>query len=327
MSGARAGTLPPGAVGAAAAPGLRSVSTVFVSPSDMQNAMANRAVPPNAAASPAGASGACPACKTPITSGTRFCSQCGTKLDPNAPAPPGAKAAAAIKQTQFMQAFQVKEALKNKNRLVVMDAEGRETMQYSIQAAQTLCGRVHGMLILDDAFVSPAHCAFRFMDDVLSVEDSGSVNGVFLKVRGDVALGPGDAFRVGRHLIRVESPEALALDAPPRGDDDDSNVAGTPASKPATLRFVEVLEGGAVGDSRLLRGSSMTFGRAGCDFVLEDASVSARHCEVSVQAGLPLLKDSGSTNGTFIRLREEQRLDNGDVLLMGQTRLRVDVRP
>lgn len=304
---------PPRAVGAPA----NRPATMFVASSVQQKSVGV-----------AGAGmGPCPTCGVPVAAGTRFCSQCGTQLDPKAPAPPGAKAAAAIKQTQFMAAFQVQEVLKNKNRLVVLDAQGKESMQYSLQAAQTMCGREHGMMILDDPYVSPAHCVFRVQDKGLSVEDSGSLNGVYVKIREDMPLEVGDMFRVGRTVLRVEEATALSIPTPQRADGDDSKVEGTPVGGPGVRwRLVELLEGGAVGDSRVLRSERMTLGREGCDFPLTDSAASARHGEVSLQAGLLLLRDLGSTNGVFLRLRAEQKLVHGDVLMIGQQRIRVDVR-
>ena len=276
-------------------------------------------------ATPGAAPNTCPGCRTPMGSASRFCSQCGTCVDPNAPASVADRAAAAIKQTQFFSALEIREALKNKNRLVVLNDAGEQEMQYSINAAQTMCGREHGLVILDDPYVSPAHCVFRFNNEVLSVEDSGSLNGVFLRLRGDAALEPGDCLRVGRHTLRVDLPEAFALPPPELADGDDARTLGRPAAA-ARLRLVEVLDGGALGDSWLFRDAEMVLGRVGAHAVLEDESVSARHCAVSLQGGLAVLKDLESTNGTFLRIKEEHTLEDGDVLLIGQHRLRVDIQ-
>jgi predicted component of type VI protein secretion system len=58
----------------------------------------------------------------------------------------------------------------------------------------------------------------------------------------------------------------------------------------------------------------------------EDGYVSGLHCRVARESdGRIYLTDVGSSNGTFIRLRSEQPLQAGDILLMGQQLFRVDL--
>lgn len=68
-------------------------------------------------------------------------------------------------------------------------------------------------------------------------------------------------------------------------------------------------------------------GRASsCDFVLaRDDTVSRRHAEIAVRAGLCLLRDLDSCNGTFVNGRavRRARLRRGDVLRVGETEIRV----
>jgi hypothetical protein len=62
-----------------------------------------------------------------------------------------------------------------------------------------------------------------------------------------------------------------------------------------------------------------------CDFVLEDDAVSRRHAEIAVRAGQCVIRDLGSCNGTFVNGREVERarLRRGDLLLLGETEMRV----
>jgi hypothetical protein len=64
---------------------------------------------------------------------------------------------------------------------------------------------------------------------------------------------------------------------------------------------------------------------SGCDFVLADDAVSRRHAEIAVRAGECLVRDLGSCNGTFVngRLVERARLRRGDVVVLGETEVRV----
>ena len=62
------------------------------------------------------------------------------------------------------------------------------------------------------------------------------------------------------------------------------------------------------------------------DFVLaDDDAVSRAHAEIAVRAGLCLVRDLDSCNGTLLNGRpvRRARLRRGDVLLLGETEIRV----
>ncbi len=71
----------------------------------------------------------------------------------------------------------------------------------------------------------------------------------------------------------------------------------------------------------------MVVGRASSARVeLVDPSVSRRHASISIVNGVPVVRDLGSRNGTFVngeRIRS-CTLKNGDVLTFGNTELRVE---
>jgi hypothetical protein len=64
-----------------------------------------------------------------------------------------------------------------------------------------------------------------------------------------------------------------------------------------------------------------------CDLILgdDDDTVSRRHVEIAVRAGLCLIRDLDSCNGTLLNGRpvRRARLRRGDVLLIGETEIRV----
>ena len=64
---------------------------------------------------------------------------------------------------------------------------------------------------------------------------------------------------------------------------------------------------------------------SGCDMVLWDDTVSRRHAEIAVRAGLCLVRDLDSCNGTLVNGRpvRRARLRRGDVLTLGETEIRV----
>jgi hypothetical protein len=63
------------------------------------------------------------------------------------------------------------------------------------------------------------------------------------------------------------------------------------------------------------------------EIVLIDPSVSRTHAVVEIDAGEPVLRDLGSTNGTFVNGRRigARELRDGDELLFGNTKMRFEV--
>ena len=63
------------------------------------------------------------------------------------------------------------------------------------------------------------------------------------------------------------------------------------------------------------------------DTQIRDASLSRIHCEVRMEDGSLVLQDRGSTSGTFVGgvpIEGNHRLTGGNVITIGETRLRVD---
>jgi len=91
---------------------------------------------------------------------------------------------------------------------------------------------------------------------------------------------------------------------------------------------VQIFEGGALGACVLARGTTLQVGSTYGDFVFpEDPLVSDQHCLVEEQAGAILLTDLGSQTGVFVRIKGEQELVAGDELLVGRTKLLVEILP
>ncbi|MCG6551301.1 MAG: VWA domain-containing protein [Candidatus Magnetominusculus sp. LBB02] len=62
--------------------------------------------------------------------------------------------------------------------------------------------------------------------------------------------------------------------------------------------------------------------------IADDIEISGVHCEISRSGGKCYIKDLGSTNGTMVNgisLTSVQRIDDGDIIMIGQTELRVNI--
>ena len=78
---------------------------------------------------------------------------------------------------------------------------------------------------------------------------------------------------------------------------------------------------------RQIVNGTMTIGRSASKNMIVinyDKSISGRHCEITLKEGVFYIKDSGSSNGTFVnneRITGETALNNGDYINLGQTTL------
>jgi predicted component of type VI protein secretion system len=64
-----------------------------------------------------------------------------------------------------------------------------------------------------------------------------------------------------------------------------------------------------------------------CQLRIKSSQVSRRHCELFEKKGLLLVKDLGSSNGTYVngkKIESQQVLEPGDEITVGQVRLRVE---
>lgn len=81
---------------------------------------------------------------------------------------------------------------------------------------------------------------------------------------------------------------------------------------PKDKRFsLAIIQGGATGQIHQITKSRTTIGRSGADINLDDPEASRQHAAVEVLGDHAILRDLGSTNGTFIELdRVEQEVLN-----------------
>ncbi|HYO94213.1 MAG TPA: FHA domain-containing protein [Polyangiaceae bacterium] len=175
-----------------------------------------------------------------------------------------------------------------------------------------------------ERFCAAKEARLQYRQGRLWLEDLEGSNGIFLRIRGPVELELGDEFVVGDQLLRIEQ-NPVADDGP---DPDPTYFYSSP-KWPSSFRVVQVFEGGAPGFCVLARGNTLQIGSAIGDVLFpDDPLVSEQHCLIEEHAGTVVLTDLLSRTGVFVRIRGEQELAQGDELLVGRTRLVIDlVRP
>ncbi len=188
---------------------------------------------------------------------------------------------------------------------------------------EVILGANGGIALPGERFCHPSEAILRWKNGVLLLEDFEGGNGVFLRVRRPVEVEPGDEFIIGDQLLRIEK-NPVADDEP---DDAPTYFYSSP-KWPSAFRVVQVFEGGSPGACVVARGTTLQVGSAVGDLVFpNDPLVSEQHCYIEEQAGSIVLTDLQSRTGVFVRVKAEERLDHGDQIIVGRTRLAIDLSP
>jgi pSer/pThr/pTyr-binding forkhead associated (FHA) protein len=214
-------------------------------------------------------------------------------------------------------------------RLVLVARDGTEGDKFAVVGDRlTLGRRAADVLFPEDDFLSPTHARIERQGDNFWLIDSGSQNGVFLRVRGTAPIYPGDSFMIGHQLLRVENLEGPTDEQPP--DELGTRLFGTPL-QPAWGKIVVLGRGGIRGDQFGLRGARVVLGRESGDVLFpHDPFLSREHARLRLELNgatmSVFIEDLNSANGTYIRIRGAAELHNRDTFRIGDQiiRLRLD---
>jgi pSer/pThr/pTyr-binding forkhead associated (FHA) protein len=212
---------------------------------------------------------------------------------------------------------------------VVITQDGTAGRTYEITDTQVDIGREEGGILLpNDPYVSPRHARLRRQITQFIVKDLGSVNGVYVRLRQPEKLSHGDLVLVGLEVLRFEvvtEAEKALGPALERG----TQVFGSPAT-PRHGRLCQRTVEGVTRDVYSLYRDETIIGRESGDIVFtSDPFMSRQHAAIARDPydGGFSLRDLGSSNGTYLAIRGEFALQNGDHLRIGQHLFRLEVDP
>src|SRR5580704_8868276 len=192
---------------------------------------------------------------------------------------------------------------------------------YEPKGTEAVIGSAGDIVLPGERFCHPREGEVRYRDGRLWLHDFEAGNGVFLRIKAPVELGVGDEFVVGDQLLRIER-----MPTPHDGPDPGPTYFYSSPKWLSSFRVVQIFEGGALGACVLARGTTLQIGSSQGDFVFpSDPLVSDQHCLIEETAGTILLTDLGSRTGVFVRIKGEQELVDNDELLVGRTRLAVEL--
>lgn len=199
--------------------------------------------------------------------------------------------------------------------LVRIEAGGEDGGSVPLADGETPVGRAHGgPLFTQDLYLSPHHATFRTDGRRMHVRDETSLNGVFVRLKGETALEHGDVLRMGQELLRYDA----FSDAEPAEAPNGTQLHGSPEPG-AWGRLIEMIAPDDYGNVHMLREPEVVLGRSYGDITFpDDAFVSGTHCKVAQRGDNAVVSDLGSSNGTYLRAKSEVGLDDGDLVLLGQ---------
>lgn len=241
--------------------------------------------------------------------GQPFCQFCGARLDHPEQAAVQGREVPAI------------------GRLVVIAQDGTPGRDYALAHEQTDIGREEGAILLpSDPYVSPRHARILLREGRIFVRDLSSVNGVYVRIRAAERLQHADLVLMGLEVLRFEVVSDAEKGLGP-ATENGTRVFGSPAL-PRYARLSQRTVEGVSRDVFYLCRDESVIGRESGDVVFtNDPFMSRRH---AVFARDPVssafwLHDLGSSNGTYLAIRGERELIQGDYLRIGQHLFRLDV--
>lgn len=266
---------------------------------------------------------ACPHCGSQVPSNFRFCGACGGAIAAATQPPVSASPTPAPAPTPSPPVPTEPEppVSKNAGYLVVIRPDGSEGARINLEFGEAVLGRTTGHAALDnDPFLSPQHARLEVKDGHCIIHDLNSLNGVFMRVVGEVEVQHGDYLRFGQELVHFEfmsqvnpivpkANETLTGGAPDTGYWARLSLISGPDLETRAFVFAadEIAIGREIGDV-LFR---------------DDGFVSGRHAKIYKVENKAFVKDLGSSNGTYLRIRKEKKLNAGELVLMGQQLFRL----
>ncbi|MFA6032669.1 MAG: FHA domain-containing protein [Myxococcota bacterium] len=189
-------------------------------------------------------------------------------------------------------------------------------------AGRLVVGRTSGdVRFTGDVLMSPEHAAIVSEPSSVRVVDLGGGNGVYLKVK-EAPLEVGDTFMCASEVLRFAG-VFKSEDSTPIADG--TVPHGTALPEAGSLVIQQMLFGGRAGAS-WVRKPPVAIGReTGSITFPRDAFVSSRHAVIERSDSGCVIRDLGSANGTYVKVRGSGQLKNHDTLLVGQQMLVVEI--
>ncbi len=215
-------------------------------------------------------------------------------------------------------------------RLVVLVEDGSEGKAYDLSSDQVDVGRSEGDILLsEDEYVSPRHARLLRIDGRWHVRDLGSANGVYARTRGRQPLESGDLILLGLQVLQfhpVSEAErnqgaALRQGALQHG----TRLFGSKPVRRLARLEQRTIEGVAADVYHLFRDETVIGREVGDIVFTSDPFLSRKHATIRRMDDDFSIEDLGSSNGTYVAIRRDTALEDGDRIRIGQHLFRLDL--
>lgn len=218
-------------------------------------------------------------------------------------------------------------------KLILVRGQSQYGSQWRLTASETIIGRAPTMSAAaipfpDDVAMAANHCRLVFRgagQGELWLEPEESLNGVFLRLREPTRLVPGDEIVVGAQRLRIladdERPHVVR---PEVGGS--TRVLGSLVRQSPPIMLLRVAADPLLNEVFHRCQRLLTIGRNNCDLNFpRDSFVSERHAQVTHEGTALVVEDLRSRNGTYVRARAPTKLSHGDLVLLGDKVVRVEI--
>lgn len=210
-------------------------------------------------------------------------------------------------------------------RLVSVNRDGSDGATHVVNEESFDLGRTSGQLRFeDDPYLAERHCRFCIQNGRWVVQDLTTCNGVYLRLRGSVELRGGERLLLGKQVFCYELLSEQERNISPAVEGG-VLIFGSPLRSPwGRLRQLTVA--GIYRDIYYLYRPEITLGREEGDLIFpDDEFMSRRHLSLTLAGSKAQVQDLGSSNGTYLQIREQCELAPGDMLRVGDQLLRFEL--
>lgn len=293
----------------------------------------------------------CPACQAPVQPDSAVCSDCGETLGGAAEVPACPSCGAEGEEGKFCtqcgsplteevkgggekpkgRATRRLEGPPDWDQVRVTHLKPKEQETHPFKE-RFVIGRDRGDLTVGgDPFLSTQHAMIRKEKELYLLQDLGSRNGTFVRIRGEAELMPGDELMVGSQVFRYRIE---------RGPSDDSAEAEGGGFRTQRLTapnhtgpvLERVVKGRDVEEVFPLTKARTVIGREEGEICFpDDHLLSGAHASLELREAehgtTHVVRDEESRNGVFLRVRDFWPLEKGDIFTAGRQVFRFDGEP
>lgn len=276
----------------------------------------------------------CSKCGAEVVPGHHFCGNCGARytssfelgsideesMDPN--------------ESSFSRRMVARVSFVNNMAIPTSHASVRFSLHHirddgtigeeiKLKSGENIIGRQSSLALAADRFVSPKHARIICHRDKATIEDYGSLNGVFLRISGDsIQLSDGDAFRIGEELLCFSEGTSKQTVFADKIEEDTQLLGG---KEPRCWGYLRVILGPfSEGDVYRLDSPEITIGRKTADVLFpKDGFVSGTHSKITHTDRGNFLTDLESSNGTFLKISDSVTIRDSAYILLGNQLLQL----